>query len=52
MPMLGVHKSAAQNRDDYVRFTRGGETYFRVDDTVYALTVVDGNPYFEVLGQM
>ena len=38
--------------DDYVRFTRGGETYFRVDDTVYALTVVDGNPYFEVLGQM
>ena len=38
--------------DDYIRFTRGGETYFRVDDTVYALTVVDGNPYFEVLGQM
>lgn len=38
--------------DDYVRFTRGGETYFRVDDTVYALTLIDGNPYFEVLGQM
>ena len=38
--------------DDYVRFTRGGETYFRVDDTVYALTLIDGNPYFEVLGQL
>ena len=38
--------------DDYVRFTRGGETYYRVDDTVYALTLIDGNPYFEVLGQM
>ena len=38
--------------DDYVRFTRGGETYFRVDNTVYALTLIDGNPYFEVLGQM
>ena len=38
--------------DDYVRFTRGGETYYRVDETVYALTLIDGNPYFEVLGQM
>lgn len=38
--------------DDYVRFTRGGDTYYRVDDTVYALTLIDGNPYFEVLGQM
>ena len=38
--------------DDYVRFTRGGDTYYRVDDTVYSLTLIDGNPYFEVLGQM
>ena len=38
--------------DDYIRFTRGGETYYRVDDTVYALTLIDGNPYFEVLGQL
>jgi hypothetical protein len=38
--------------NDYVRFTRGGETYYRVDDTVYALTLIDVNPYFEVLGQM
>ena len=38
--------------DDYVRFKRGSETFFRVDDTVYALTLVDGVPYFEVLGQL
>ena len=38
--------------DDYVRFRHGSETYFRVDDTVYALTLIDGNPYFEVLGQL
>ena len=38
--------------EDYVRFKYGSETYFKVDDTVYALTLVDGNPYFEVLGQM
>ena len=38
--------------EDYVRFKYGSETYFRVDDTVYALTLVDGTPYFEVLGQL
>ena len=38
--------------DDYTTFRRGGELFYRVDDTVYALTLIDGNPYFEVLGQL
>lgn len=38
--------------DDYTTFHRSGELFYRVDDTVYALTLIDGNPYFEVLGQL
>ena len=38
--------------EDYTTFRRGGELFYRVDDTVYALTLIDGNPYFEVLGQL
>ena len=38
--------------DDYTTFRRSGELFYRVDDTVYALTLIDGNPYFEVLGQL
>lgn len=29
-----------------------GNEYYKVDDTIYRMTVVDGVPYFEVLGQM
>ena len=29
-----------------------GNEYYRVDDTIYRMTVTDGVPYFEVLGQV
>lgn len=38
--------------DDYDIITLGGNDYYKVDDTVYRLTLVDGTPYLEVLGQM
>lgn len=38
--------------DDYRMVTLDGEEYYAVDDTVYRTTVIDGTPYFEVLGQM
>lgn len=38
--------------DDYDTVTLDGKEYYKVDDTVFRTTVVDGNAYFEVLGQM
>lgn len=38
--------------DDYDTITLGNAEYYRVDDTVYRTTLVDGHPYLEVLGQM
>ena len=38
--------------EDYDIITLGGVQYYRVDDTVYRLTLVGGAPYLEVLGQM
>ena len=38
--------------DDYDTLTLDGEEYYKVDDTVYKLTIIDGSPYFEVLGQL
>ena len=38
--------------EDYRTFRRNGNKYYQVDDTVYALTIYDGTPYFEVLGQI
>ena len=29
-----------------------GNEYYKVDDTVYRVTIVEGKPYFEVLGQL
>ena len=29
-----------------------GMDFYKVDDTVYRLTLVEGKPYLEVLGQM
>ena len=31
---------------------KDGNEYYKVDDTVYKVTVSDGKPYFEVLGQL
>ena len=38
--------------DDYDVITLDGEEYYKVDDTIYKLTIIDGSPYFEVLGQL
>lgn len=39
--------------EDYDMITlNDGNEYYKVDDTVYRVTVVDGKPYFEVLGQL
>lgn len=38
--------------DDFDMVTLNGEEYYKVDDTVYRVTVSEGKPYFEVLGQM
>ncbi len=38
--------------DDYETITLGGNTYYRVDETVYRPVIVDGKPCLEVLGQL
>ncbi len=38
--------------DDYDTITLDGTDFYKVDDTVYRLTLVEGRPYLEVLGQM
>jgi hypothetical protein len=38
--------------DDYETLVMNGIEYYRVDNTVYRVTLVDGTPYLEVLGQM
>ena len=38
--------------DDYQTITMGGLEFYKVDDTVYRLTLVNGVPQLEVLGQM
>ncbi len=38
--------------DDYDTITMDGLDFYKVDDTVYRLTLVEGKPYLEVLGQM
>ena len=38
--------------DDYETVTMNGVEYYKVDDTIYRMTIVDGSAYFEVLGQL
>lgn len=38
--------------EDYTTFRLDSDMYYRVDDTVYTLTLINGTPYFEVLGQL
>ena len=38
--------------EDFEKIILNGKEYYRVDDTVYQMTISDGKPYFEVLGQM
>ncbi len=37
--------------EDYILVTYGGDPFYRVENTLYRPFVVDGAPYFEVLGQ-
>lgn len=38
--------------DDYDMVILNGDEYYKVDDTVYKVTISEGKPYFEVLGQL
>lgn len=38
--------------EDYDMVTLNGDEYYKVDDTVYRVTISEGKPYFEVLGQL
>lgn len=38
--------------EDYDIVNLNGEDYYKVDDTVYKVTISEGKPYFEVLGQL
>ena len=38
--------------DDYETIELQGQTYYKVDDTVYRMVVSDGKALFEVLGQI
>ena len=37
--------------DDYEVVVLGGKEYYRVDNTIYRMVVIEGKAYFEVLGQ-
>ncbi len=38
--------------EDFDIVTLNGKEYYKVDDTIYKMTISEGKPYFEVLGQM
>ncbi len=38
--------------DDFETIILGGAEFYKVDDTVYRVTMISGHPYLEVLGQM
>ena len=38
--------------DDYETVTLDGKEYYKVDDTIYEIVIVDGTAYFQVLGQI
>jgi hypothetical protein len=37
--------------EDYETVVLNGNEYYKVDDTIYSVTIVDGKAYFEVIGQ-
>jgi len=51
VPPAGALIKALPDDYDTVVLSDGNE-YYRVDDTIYRMTVTDGVPYFEVLGQI
>ena len=38
--------------DDYDVITIDGKEYYKVDDTIFEVAIVDGSAYFQVLGQL
>jgi hypothetical protein len=51
VPPAGALVETLPEDYDMVALADGNE-YYKVDDTVYRVTVVEGKPYFEVLGQL
>lgn len=50
VPPAGAQVSSLP--DDYETFTFEGVEYYKVDDTVFRLVVINASPVFEVLGQL
>ena len=51
VPPAGAYVETIPEDHDMVTLADGKE-YYKVDDTVYRITIIDGKPWFEVLGQM
>lgn len=51
LPPAGALVEYLPDDFDLITLSDGNE-YYKVDDTIYKLTIVDGKPYFEVAGQM
>ena len=51
LPPAGALVEDLPDDFDLITLSDGNE-YYKVDDTIYKLTIVDGKPYFEVAGQM
>lgn len=51
VPPAGALLETLPEDYDTVTLSDGNE-YYKVDDTIYRMTAIDGTPYFEVLGQM
>ena len=51
VPPAGALVEALPEDYDLITLADGNE-YYLVDDTVYKVTIVEGKPYFEVLGQL
>ena len=51
VPPAGAYVETIPEDYDLVTLADGKE-YYKVDDTVYRITIVDGKPLFEVLGQL
>lgn len=51
VPPAGAYVETIPEDYDMVTLADGNQ-YYKVDDTVYRITLIDGKPWFEVLGQM
>lgn len=51
VPPAGALVETLPDDFDMVTLSDGNE-YYKVDDTIYRVTVLEGKPYFEVLGQL